>query len=281
MRLVRLLLLMLLVSAGARAEVAVPPLTARVTDLTGTLSAQQRQSLEQELAAFERAKGSQIAVLMVPTTEEESIEQYSIRVVDQWQLGRKGVDDGILLLIAKNDRTVRLEVGYGLEGVIPDAIANRVVEEIIVPRFAEGDFYGGISAGLDRLRRLIDGEPLPPPQPRAVWPGGQGQNPIFFVVIAFFVLSGFLRAIFGRLIGSAATAGIIGIMVWLLVGPLLMALLAGMFAFVIALAGGAGFGGRRGGFYTGGGGFGGGGFGGGGFGGGGGGFGGGGASGRW
>ena len=125
------------------AEVAVPPLQSRVTDLTGTLSASEAAQLEQKLAAFEVKKGVQIAVLIMPTTQPETIEQYSIRVVDAWKLGRKRIDDGALLIIAKQDRTVRIEVGYGLEGALPDAVAKRIVDEIIVPEFKRGDFAGG------------------------------------------------------------------------------------------------------------------------------------------
>ena len=122
----------------------IPPLTARVTDTTGTLDAQQKQSLESELAALEQRKGSQLAVLIVPTTQPEDIEQYSIRVVDAWKLGRKNVDDGVLLIVAKNDHRVRIEVGRGLEGAIPDAANARIIREYITPKFRAGDFYGGI-----------------------------------------------------------------------------------------------------------------------------------------
>jgi uncharacterized protein len=128
--------------------VPIPPLTARVTDQTATLTSEQTAALEQKLQAFEATKGSQLAVLIVPTTGNEQIEQYSLRVVDQWKLGRKNVDDGVLLIVAKNDRMMRIEVGYGLEGVLNDATSKRIISEIIVPRFQQGDFYGGINAGL-------------------------------------------------------------------------------------------------------------------------------------
>jgi uncharacterized membrane protein YgcG len=154
----------LCLSAHAASEVAVPRLAARVTDQTGTLDATQRAALESKLAAFEAKKGSQIAVLIVPTTRPETIEQYSIRVVDQWKLGRKGIDDGALLLVAKDDRRLRIEVGRGLEGVIPDAVANRIVNEDITPRFKEGNFYAGITAGVERMIRVTEGEPLPAPK---------------------------------------------------------------------------------------------------------------------
>jgi uncharacterized protein len=269
----------------ACAEVAVPPLMARVTDLTGTLSPSQRDALEQELRAFETRKGSQIAVLIVPTTQPEVVEQYALRVAESWKLGRKGVDDGVLLLIAKDDRALRVEVGYGLEGVIPDAVANRVIDEIIVPFFKQGDFYGGIHAGISRLIRLIDGEPLPPPQARdRSWSGIADLLPIAF--IAVMIGGGFLGSLLGRLIGAAVSGGIVGVVFWITIGSLLGALAAGVVVFLFTLAiGGSGgrggrgdFGGWSGGYSSRSGGWS---SGGGGFSGGGGGFGGGGASGRW
>src|SRR5574340_541812 len=148
----------------AWAQVAVPELSRRVTDLTATLSAGQVAALENKLAVFETQKGSQIAVLIVPTTQPEDIAQFGIRVADQWKIGRKKIDDGAILLVAKNDRTLRLEVGYGLEGAIPDAVAKRVIAETITPYFKSGDFYGGIDAGVEQVMRLIEGEPLPPPR---------------------------------------------------------------------------------------------------------------------
>ena len=169
--------LMAAVVAPAYAQqglVAVPQLTARVTDLTGTLTADQSSALEAKLAAFEQSKGSQVVVLIVPTTQPEAIEQYSVRVVDQWQLGRGKVDDGVLLLVALNDRKVRIEVGYGLEGALPDATANRIIQQDITPAFKRGDYYNGISTGVDRIMRVIEGEPLPEPEfspPAAGIPG--------------------------------------------------------------------------------------------------------------
>src|ERR671919_338623 len=155
--------LFLLALGLAWAQVAVPPLTARVTDLTGTLTREQQAGLERMLQEFEARKGSQLAVLLVPTTAPEAIEQFSLRVAEQWKVGRKKVDDGAILVVAKDDRAWRIEVGYGLEGVLNDATASRIIREVIVPRLREGDFYGGINAGLDRMMRLIDGEPLPEP----------------------------------------------------------------------------------------------------------------------
>jgi uncharacterized membrane protein YgcG len=142
----------------ARAEVAVPALSARVTDLTGTLSNEQRAALERTLKHFEEQYTAQIAVLLLPSTAPEAIEQYSMRVVEAWKLGKKGVDNGLLLLVAKNDRKVRIEVGYGLEGIIPDAIARRVIADTITPHFKQGDYAGGIQAGVMQLTALIAGK---------------------------------------------------------------------------------------------------------------------------
>src|SRR5271169_3780022 len=138
------------------------PAVARVTDLTGTLTSAQNSTLEQTLTEFEQRKGSQIAVLMLPSTKPEEIEQFGIRVADQWKLGRKGVDDGMILIVAKDDHRIRVEVGRGLEGPVPDILASRVIREIIGPHFLAGDYYGGIDQGVERLIGLVDGEPLPP-----------------------------------------------------------------------------------------------------------------------
>jgi uncharacterized protein len=257
----------------ALAEVPVPELAARVTDLTNTLSPDQKSALESRLAAFEREKGSQIAVLLVPSTQPETIEQYGIRVVDTWKLGRKGIDDGILVLMATQDREVRIEVGYGLEGVIPDVTAKRVIEEIMIPRFREGDVASGLNAGVERLIGLIEGEPLPPPKKQTA-SGGAFDTYFPMLFVAAIVLGGLMRAIFGKVLGGIATGGIVGLAVWLLGAGLFFAIVIALMAFVFTLGGGRGI---PGGF----GGMGGGGLGGGGFGGGGGGFGGGGASGRW
>ena len=288
----RFLLLVLALALPAWAQVAVPPLKARVTDLTGTLTREQTASLEQMLQSFEARKGSQIAVLMVPTTKPEAIEQYSLRVAEAWKVGRKKIDDGAVLVVAKDDRTLRIEVGYGLEGALSDITANRIIREVIVPRFREGDFYGGINAGVDRMIRVIDGEPLPAPAGRggAVAPAVDGGllSTLPVLLVLAMVAGAILRRIFGRFLGSLATGGAVGFIAWTLAGALGIALIAFVLAFIFTLLGGGTgrrgyYGGFPGGFGggMGRGGFGGGGFGGGGFGGGGGGFGGGGASGRW
>jgi uncharacterized protein len=276
-----------------RADVAVPPLTARVTDLTGTLSGEAVSRIETKLANFEASKGSQIAVLIVPTTAPEEIEQFGIRVAEAWKLGRKAVSDGAILIIAKDDRRARIEVGQGLEGAIPDAIASRIIAETVTPHFKLGDFDGGVEAGVDQMISVINGEPLPAPDRKWEHHSGLGNLlPILLVVV--FVASGVLRALFGRLFGSMATGGLAGGIAWLLSHLLPIGLGAGVVAFLFAmLAGsstrgwsggsgwGSGLGGGFGGGGFGGGGFGGGGGGGGGFSGGGGSFSGGGASGSW
>src|SRR2546430_520866 len=172
---------------SARAEVAVPPLKAHVTDLTGTLSARELRDLDSRLAAFEHGKGSQVAVLMLPSTQPETIEEYSIRVADAWKIGRARVDDGVILVVAKNDRKLRVEVGRGLEGAIPDAIAKRVIAEVITPRFKANDFYGGIASGTDALMKLIEGEGLPAPQSGVII--NRVHRPIDFQTIFLLVLA--------------------------------------------------------------------------------------------
>lgn len=277
--------LMAAVPAAAQPLRPVPPLAARVTDLTGTLSQAEQAKLEAELAAFEARKGAQIAVLIVPSTEPEAIEQYSIRVVDAWKLGRAAPDDGALLLVAKDDRAMRIEVGRGLEGALTDLVSKRIVADTIAPHFRQGDFAGGIAAGVAQMIRVIDGEPLP--EPDREWGGGAerlaGMLPILFGVV--FVGSMVLRAILGRALGSIATGGVTGAIVWWVTQVLGLAVGVGIVAIIASLL--LGFAGPRrwssrpghGGWSTGG--WGRGSSGGGGFRGGGGSFGGGGASGRW
>jgi uncharacterized protein len=274
--------------AFAADEVAVPPGKARVTDLTGTLSASQAQDLESRLRDFERSKGSQIAVLMLPTTQPETIEQYSIRVAEAWKIGRARVDDGVIVLVAKDDRKLRIEVGRGLEGAIPDAIAKRVIAEVITPHFKAGDFYGGVAAGADALMKLIEGEGLPAPQSGPTVNGLHRAidiPTIFGLFVALVLMDAIFRRLFGRVIGAGISGGIVGVIVWVAAGVLVFSIVGGLIGFVIALIngssssrGGSSSGGWPGGWSGGGGGFGGGG---GGFSGGGGGFSGGGASGSW
>ena len=267
--------------AVAADVVPVPGLKARVTDLTGTLTQAQLQSLEATLGAFERRKGSQIAVLMLPSTKPETIEQYSIRVAEAWKIGRSRVDDGVILVIARDDHKLRIEVGRGLEGAIPDVIAKRVIREVIAPHFLNGDFNGGIADGTAALMKLVEGEPLPPPKQQAAGPSSDKnlEGLLVPLLVATVILGAILSKLFGRMVGAAATGGIVGVAAWVVTSALVAATLAAVVAFVVALMlGASGF--RPGGWGSGGW-SGGGSSGGGGFSGGGGDFGGGGASGNW
>lgn len=294
---IRLLAVALLAWAAlalpALAQQPVPELTGRIVDTAGTLDEGQRAALEARLAAIEQRHGSQVAILVVPTTDPEPIEAYAIRVAEQWKLGRAGVDDGVLVVVAMQDRRMRIEVGYGLEGAIPDAIAKRIIAEQMAPRFQAGDFAGGLEAAIDSIGRAIAGEGLPPPAARGRGDedaGADWLSLLLFVAFVGFVLTRMLGPLPGALVGGAGG----GFLAWQAGVSLLAALAAGLVLFFLLLVFGAigalgrvgphtyrsGTppvifpGGRRGGGFGGG-------FGGGGFGGGGGGFGGGGASGSW
>ena len=273
------------------AQVAIPKLETRITDLTQTLSPEETAALTQKLASLEQSKGSQLALLIVPTTGDETIEQYSIRVTDDWKLGRKGIDDGVLLLIAKDDRKVRIEVGRGLEGALPDLTSSRIIREWITPAFKLNDYVGGINAGVDRISQVIQGEPLPAPAAADQAPPAMTIFGLQPMLLAGMLFVGFiLSQVAGRWVGRSGVVAVSSFAAITAGTPLIMALVLGLgMAIVLSIissrmfmellglflssSGRGGFGGRGGG-----GGFGGGG---GGFGGGGGGFGGGGASGGW
>lgn len=191
---------LLLLAMAVWAEVNIPPLSHRVTDLTGTLDGQQLSDLENKLAAFETEKGSQIAVLILQTTKPEDIAQFGIRVAEAWKIGRKQVDDGVILIVAKEDRTLRLEVGYGLEGAIPDAVAKRVISDTITPFFKAGDYGGGIDAGVTQLMQLIAGEPLPEPVP--AYHSQMNEAAFMFIIVGGLVLGGLLSLFLGRVMGG-------------------------------------------------------------------------------
>jgi uncharacterized protein len=226
-------------SQAAFADVAVPPLVGRVVDTTGTLYASDVAAQSQRLLDFQKRKGSQIAVLIVPTTAPETIEQYSLRAAETWKIGRKKIDDGALLVVAKNDHRLRIEVGYGLEGALTDVTARRIIDEVIVPRFKAGDFTGGIAAGLTRMIGVVDGERLPAPKPEA----SHGPEPDWNALSSFlpFALFGalfvgsFLRALFGTLAGSVVSGGVVAVIAWLVVGSLIAAVALGGLAFLIVL----------------------------------------------
>lgn len=290
-----LLLWLALLAPVCAAQVAVPVARGYVTDLTGTLEAARLQALEARLAALEQAKGSQVVVLLLPTTQPEPIEQFALRVAEQWRPGRKGVDDGALLVVALGDRALRIEVGYGLEGAIPDAMSKRIIEDIVVPLFRAGDLAGGVEAGVNAMIALVEGEPLPAPpaaaRGRSDADADYGALPLIMIFV--FIVGRALRAWLGALPGALLAGGVAFTGGWLLLGTLLAGVVVGVIVFLLTLVGVArglrggapvgqggragdwGSGGLGGGFSGRGGGFGGG------FSGRGGGFGGGGASGRW
>jgi uncharacterized protein len=263
----------------------VPALRARVNDLAGVLDAATAARLESRLADFERETSHQIAVLTVPSLEGEAIEPFALRVAEAWQLGQAGADNGILVVVAPQDRRARIEVGYGLEGVVPDAIAKRVLEDVMFSHFRSGDFAGGVEAGVDALMQAARGEVVELPPAREQAPHADPFAIVFFAALLGTIVAAPLRR--AQPLASLVGGGVGGGLTWLLVASLGWAAVAFAIAFALGLAGPGSVGGPgrrgRGGpvFLPGGGWGGGGGFGGGGFGGGGGGFGGGGASGSW
>lgn len=256
----------------AKADVAVPPLRALATDLTETLSRDELSALDLRLKNYEAQTGSQIAVLIVPTTQPEEIEQYSLRVVEQWKIGRQKIDDGVLFLIAKNDRKMRIEVGYGLEGALPDITAKRIISDIVAPYFKSGDFVGGINVGVDAILAAIGGENLPAPATRSA---GGNQNPLggamIVGVLGVYALLRLTRlGIRECILTVSILTGIVALFVTTLLYAFLSIFAAALACLVFELrifsGFGGGFGGGSGGGWSGGGG---------------GGFGGGGASGGW
>jgi uncharacterized protein len=243
---------------AAVADVAVPQLVGRVVDQTGTLSAGDIDALSAKLQTFETQKGSQVVVLIVPTTDPETIEQFSIRVAEAWKIGRKKVDDGAILVVAKNDRHLRIEVGYGLEGALTDVTSRRIIDEDITPKFRSGDFAGGITAGVDRMIHVIDGEPLPTPSRSVNFGNWNDIEPLFyFLLFGPLVIGGFLRAMFGRLFGSVIAGTVVGLLAGFVLSSALIGLgvgvLGALLTFVADLLGvGSGTGSSRGGAWSGG-----------------------------
>lgn len=242
----RLFLLALLFSGVAQAEVGFPPWTQRAIDLTGTLEPAQIRALNEKLAAFEARKGSQIGVLMLPTTQPESIAQFGIRVFDSWKLGRKGVDDGVIVLVAKEDDFWRIEVGYGLEGCLTDATATRIARDLMYPYFTHGDYYGGIDAGVDAIIKVVEAEPLPPPKHTAVSQRNEGISGLnallmdtsadvfslsFMLILMLAVALGMmLNALLGNYLGRFSSAlvvgGLLALGIWYIAANLLLAFMA-------------------------------------------------------
>lgn len=223
--------------------VPVPKLTGRVVDLTGTLSANERAALEEKLRAFEQAKGSQIAVLLVPSIGTETIEEFAGRVTDAWQLGRKGVDDGVLFVVAKQERKMRIHTGRGVQGTLTDALSKRIVADLVAPRFRSGDFAGGIDDGVGAVMKAIEGEdlPLPAKKPRGkVESQSSNMDFIWVVFLGVPILAMILRSVFGRLFGAGITSGLTGVGAWLLFGSLAFGIVAALIAFLFTLLSGAG-----------------------------------------
>jgi uncharacterized protein len=271
--LLQLALLLGCAPAFAQQAAAIPALTSPVVDTTGTLDAQQIQQLEQQALALQQRKGSQMQVLVVASTRPETIEQYTQRVFDQWKLGRKGVDDAVILVVAKDDRRVRIQPGYGLEGAIPDAIANRVIQEYLVPKFRAGDYGGGILDATAQLTKLIDGEPLPAPVSDHRGDAGDGGDWIF-ALFAAFIAANIVRSMFSKApkgMRGLFTGGAAGGVAWWVSSVLPLAGIAGFIGLLYGLVsvsagryarhggwggfgGGGGFGGSSGGGWSGGGG---------------------------
>ncbi|MEP7208633.1 MAG: TPM domain-containing protein, partial [Casimicrobiaceae bacterium] len=234
----------------------VPPLTGRVVDLTSTLTADEARALETRLADWEARTTNQLAVLMVSTTQPEPIESFSLRVAEAWKIGRRGKDNGALFVVAKNDKKMRIEVGYGLEGSLTDVTSRRIIAETVAPLFSQGRFETGVSAGVDRIIEVVDrGEPLPPKateRPQRPAQGFDFGTLLLLLFIGVPVLGGVLRRVLGRAVGSTVGAGVIGAGAWFVAGSLIVAVLAAVVGFVVMLFSGMGMAGglgRRGGVY--------------------------------
>ncbi len=243
---------------------AVPPLTRHLVDDAGLLKAGEAAQLDQRLMQFEQRRGSQIAVLIVPSTAPETIEQYSIRVFDAWKLGRKSVNDGILITVAAQDHRLRIDAGYGLEGAIPDAVARRIIAELIAPKLRAGDAYGGLVAGVDQLEQLIAGEQLPASAARSVAPALPWDKMLVMLIVGATIVGGVLSLVLGRFFGALATGGVLGAIVWFMSASLFAAGAAAVVSLIYVLLSGGrgggigGFGGWGGGGWSSGGGLGGG-----------------------
>jgi uncharacterized protein len=236
--LVALGLLLACAMAWAQQLASIPAIDSPVVDTTATLTDAQKQALVQQALALQQRKGSQLQILIVPTTQPEDIAQYTQRVFDQVKLGRKGIDDGVLLVVAKDDHRVRIQPGYGLEGAIPDAIANRIIQEYMAPKFRGGDFAGGLADATTMLVKLIDGEPLPAPIADNRAHRDEGTPWVFALFVAFIVAQ-VARGILSRapspvrgLFGAAAAGGV----AWLLSSLLFVGGIGALIGFVMGLA---------------------------------------------
>ena len=214
----------------------IPPLSARVIDQTATLTEPQRRALEDKLAAFERERGSQVVVLLLRSTAPEDITDYTQRLGDAWKIGRKAIGDGVLLVVAKDDRTLRIATAKAVEGAIPDLIAHRIIDGAITPRFKQGDFYAGLDAGVDQILARLKGEELPlPPAQAAAGQGVHWEELLIFIGLAAPVITRVLRGILGRVLGSLAATAIVGGIAWSFTGSIFIALAAALLAGVMGL----------------------------------------------
>lgn len=241
LRLAGLLLAMGCLGWPAQAQQAVPALSGHVVDTTATLTKEQREALETKLAAFEQTKGAQVVVLLVSSTQPEDIASYTNRVANNWKIGRKGIGDGLLLVVALQDRKLRIEVAKTLEGAIPDLAAMRIIDEAITPRFKQGDVAGGLEAGTQRIIGLINGEPLPAPTPAksAAADGIDWMQLGIFMLIALPVVGAVTQRILGNKLGALATGGVAGVMAMSLTASLLLAAAAAVLAMLFTLLQGA------------------------------------------
>jgi uncharacterized protein len=237
--------------AQAQTPLAVPPLSARVIDQAQALKADERQALEDRLAGYEQAHGTQIVVLMVPSTNGEPIEDFANRVGSTWKIGRKGVGDGLLILLAVNDKRSRIEVARALEGAVPDLAAKRILRETMGPRFAKGDFAGGLNAGLDQITKLLEGESLPPlrgtqqSQKAPAADNNDIESLLVMLLIGVIVGGSVLKSMFGRGLGALLSGGAAGVITWFVVNSIIFGGIAGVVAFIFVLImGSSGSGGR-------------------------------------
>lgn len=241
--------------AGAQGVQPVPVLSGHVIDQTATLDGASQQALEAKLAAFESSRGAQVVVLVVASTQPEDIASYANRVANAWKIGRRSVGDGLLLIVAKNDRKLRIEVAKTLEGAIPDLAAKQIIDGAITPRFKQNDYAGGIDAGVDQILALIRGEGLPAPASTGT-PGGGGddlfqwQNLLVFLFFGVLLGGRIARGILGNKLGSLATGGLVGWLVQMATASLVIGVGAGIVATLFTLISGLGRSGRGGGGFT-------------------------------
>ena len=229
----------LLVPAWAQDPQPVPALTAHVLDATGTLDAAQKQALDAKRDAFEASSGSQVVILVVATTQPEDIASYANRVGNTWKIGRKGVGDGLLVVVAKNDRKVRIEVAKSLEGAIPDLAAKQVIDEVITPAFRRGDYAGGLDAAADRIIALIKGEALPAPAAAPQSTSGAGgfdwEDLAIFMFFAVIIGAPLARAVFGRKLGALLIGAGAGAVALFITASLVVAAIAALIAMLVGL----------------------------------------------